>query len=102
MFVIGFFGMAVPLFIVIQLAYRLRPVYVRLSSQLDRYQEVIEPLRRLAMWGMPVFFGIFAGFAAAGNWKTVWLWANGVTNERVGPERGVDTGLHPFDTPLDS
>ncbi|OZS41293.1 hypothetical protein ASV53_24570, partial [Photobacterium sanguinicancri] len=53
MFLVGFLGMAVPLFVVIQLAYRLRPVYVRLSSQLDRYQEVIEPLRRLAMWGMP-------------------------------------------------
>jgi uncharacterized membrane protein (UPF0182 family) len=62
MFVVGFLGMAVPLFVAIQLAYRLRPVYVRLSSQLDRYQEVIEPLRRLAMWGMPIFFGLFAGF----------------------------------------
>ncbi len=66
MFVVGFLGMAVPLFVAIQLAYRLRPVYVRLSSQLDRYQEVIEPLRRLAMWGMPIFFGLFAGFAASG------------------------------------
>src|SRR5690606_1993507 len=100
MFVIGFLGMAVPLFVCIQLAYRLRPVYVRLSSQLDRYQEVIEPLRRLAVWGMPVFFGIFAGFAAAGNWKTVWLWANGVTTETVDPEFGVDTGFYLFAMPF--
>ena len=100
MFVIGFLGMAVPLFVVIQLAYRLRPVYVRLSSQLDRYQEVIEPLRRLAMWGMPIFFGLFAGFAAAGNWKTVWLWANGVATGEVDPQFNVDTGFYMFAMPF--
>ncbi len=100
MFVIGFLGMAIPIFVCIQLAYRLRPVYVRLSSQLDRYQEVIEPLRRLAMWGMPVFFGVFAGFAAAGNWETVWLWANGVTTDAVDPEFGVDTGFYLFAMPF--
>ncbi|MGW9628472.1 UPF0182 family membrane protein [Microbacterium sp. NPDC055521] len=100
MFVVGFLGMALPIFLCIQLAYRLRPVYVRLSSQLDRYQEVIEPLRRLAMWGMPVFFGVFAGFAAAGNWKTVWLWANGVTTDALDPQFGVDTGFYLFAMPF--
>ena len=62
MFVVGFLAMALPVWGAIQLAYRLRPVYARLSSQLDRYQEVVEPLRRLAMWGIPVFFGFFAGY----------------------------------------
>ncbi len=100
MFVVGFLGMAVPLFIVIQLAYRLRPVYVRLSSQLDRYQEVIEPLRRLAMWGMPIFFGLFAGFAAAGNWETVWLWFNGSATGVTDPEFGMDTGFYLFAMPF--
>lgn len=100
MFVIGFLGMAAPLFIAIQLAYRLRPVYVRLSSQLDRYQEVIEPLRRLAMWGMPIFFGLFAGFSAASQWKTVWLWANGVATSTTDPQFGVDTGFYMFAMPF--
>lgn len=100
MFVVGFLGMAVPLFIVIQLAYRLRPVYVRLSSQLDRYQEVIEPLRRLAMWGMPIFFGLFAGFAAAGNWETVWLWFSGGATGEVDPQFGMDTGFYLFAMPF--
>ncbi|WP_144877190.1 UPF0182 family protein [Microbacterium sp. 1.5R] len=100
MFVLGFLGMAVPLFVAIQLAYRLRPVYVRLSSQLDRYQEVIEPLRRLAMWGMPIFFGLFAGFSAASQWKTVWLWANGVATDTTDPQFGVDTGFYMFAMPF--
>lgn len=100
MFVIGFLGMAIPLFVAIQLAYRLRPVYARLSSQLDRYQEVVEPLRRLAMWGMPIFFGLFAGFAAAGNWQTVWLWFNGVATSDLDPQFGMDTGFYLFAMPF--
>ncbi|MGN8024848.1 UPF0182 family membrane protein [Microbacterium sp. 22242] len=100
MFVIGFVGMALPMFIAIQLAYRLRPVYVRLSSQLDRYQEVVEPLRRLAMWGMPVFFGLFAGFAAAGQWETVWEWANGVATGTKDAQFGLDTGFYMFALPF--
>ncbi len=100
MFVIGFIGMAAPLFLSIQLAYRLRPVYVRLSSQLDRYQEVIEPLRRLATWGMPIFFGLFAGFSAASQWKTVWLWANGVQTDAADPQFGLDTGFYMFAMPF--
>jgi uncharacterized membrane protein (UPF0182 family) len=100
MFVIGFLAMAVPVWVTIQLAYRLRPVYARLSSQLDRYQEVVEPLRRLAMWGIPVFFGFFAGFAASSQWETTWLWFNGVATTVTDPEFGLDTGFYLFAMPF--
>ncbi len=100
MFVIGFLGMAIPVWLAIQLAYRLRPVYARLSSQLDRYQEVVEPLRRLAMWGIPVFFGFFAGFAAAAQWETTWVWFNGVTTSVTDPQFGLDTGFYMFAMPF--
>ncbi|WP_374311992.1 UPF0182 family protein [Microbacterium sp.] len=100
MFVVGFLGMAVPVWLAIQLAYRLRPVYARLSSQLDRYQEVVEPLRRLAMWGIPIFFGFFAGFAASAQWETTWLWFNGVTTTVTDPEFGLDTGFYLFAMPF--
>lgn len=100
MFVIGFLAMAAPVFAAIQLAYRLRPVYARLSSQLDHYQEVVEPLRRLAMWGIPVFFGFFAGFAASAQWETVWLWANGVSTGQKDPQFGLDTGFYLFQMPF--
>lgn len=100
MFLIGFLGMALPVWIAIQLAYRLRPVYARLSSQLDRYQEVVEPLRRLAMWGIPAFFGFFAGFAASTQWQTTWLWLNGVATDVRDPEFGLDTGFYLFAMPF--
>lgn len=100
MFVVGFLGMAVPVWLAIQLAYRLRPVYARLSSQLDRYQEVVEPLRRLAMWGIPIFFGFFAGFATSAQWETTWLWINGVTTDASDPQFGMDTGFYLFAMPF--
>ncbi|MBN9224757.1 MAG: hypothetical protein ABS63_05425 [Microbacterium sp. SCN 70-27] len=100
MFLIGFAAMAVPVFAAIQFAYRLRPVYARLTSQLDHYQEVVEPLRRLAMWGIPVFFGFFAGFAASAQWETAWLWANGVDTGTVDPEFNMDVGFYLFSLPF--
>lgn len=100
MFVVGFLGMAVPVWLAIQLAYRLRPVYARLSSQLDRYQEVVEPLRRLAMWGIPIFFGFFAGFATSAQWETTWLWFNGVQTKMTDPQFHMDTGFYMFAMPF--
>ncbi|MCT9820434.1 UPF0182 family protein [Microbacterium sp. W1N] len=100
MFAVGFLAMAVPVFAAIQLAYRLRPVYARLSSQLDHYQEVVEPLRRLAMWGIPVFFGFFAGFASSAQWETAWLWANRVMTGTLDPQFGLDTGFYLFELPF--
>lgn len=100
MFGVGFLGMAVPVWLAIQLAYRLRPVYARLSSQLDRYQEVVEPLRRLAMWGIPIFFGFFAGFATSAQWETTWLWFNGVATDVTDPQFGLDTGFYLFAMPF--
>ncbi|UUT35506.1 UPF0182 family membrane protein [Microbacterium elymi] len=100
MFAIGFLGMAVPVWLCIQLAYRLRPVYARLSAQLDRYQEVVEPLRRLAMWGIPIFFGFFAGFAASTQWETTALWLNGVSTSVTDPQFHLDTGFYMFALPF--
>jgi hypothetical protein len=100
MFVVGFLGMALPVWLSIQLAYRLRPVYARLSSQLDRYQEVVEPLRRLAVWGIPIFFGFFSGFAASAQWETTWLWFNGVATGTTDPQFNLDTGFYLFAMPF--
>src|SRR5690606_3349403 len=100
MFAVGFLGMAVPVWLSMFLAYRLRPVYARLSSQLDRYQEVVEPLRRLAMWGIPVLFGFFAGFAASTQWETTWLLANGVESGETDPQFGLDLSFYMLDLPF--
>ena len=100
LFLIGFVAMAVPVWVGIQLAYRLRPVYAKLNSQLDRYQQVIEPLRRLAMFGIPALLGLFAGVAAATRWQTVLMWLNRTETGRVDPQFGFDISFYLMDLPL--
>ncbi|MET0932962.1 MAG: UPF0182 family protein [Mycetocola sp.] len=100
MFIIGFLGMAIPVWASIMLAYRLRPVYAKLSSQLDRYQELVEPLRRLATYGIPVVLGLFAGFAAATRWEVVLLWLNRTPVGEVDPQFGLDVSFYFFELPF--
>ncbi len=100
MFVIGFVAMAVPVFISIQLAYRFRPIYAKLNAQLDRYQQVIEPLRRLAMYGIPILLGLFAGVSASSRWQTTLLWLNSAPTGKTDPQFGFDVSFYLFDLPF--
>lgn len=100
MFVVGFLAMSIPAFLAIDIAYRKRPVYARLTAQLDRYQEVVEPLRRLVKWLLPAVLGIFAGVAAAAGWQSVLLWWNSSPTGEVDPQFGRDISFYLFDLPL--
>lgn len=100
LFLVGFLGMAVPVWVSIQLAYRLRPVYAKLNSQIDRYQQVIEPLRRLAMYGIPALLGLFAGVAAATHWQTILMWLNRTDAGVTDPQFGFDVSFYLFDLPF--
>ena len=100
MFVIGFVMMAVPLFLAIEISHRTRPVYAKLSSQLDRYQEVIEPLRKFLTWGVPIVFGLFAGLAASAWWQPVLMWWNSEATGVTDPQFGLDISFYLFDLNL--
>lgn len=100
MFLIGFLGMAVPTFLAIDIAYRTRPVYARLTSQLDRYQDLVEPLRRVVKWLLPALIGLFAGFGAAPQWQRTLLWLNSSPMGEKDPEFGLDISFFMFDLPF--
>ena len=100
MFLIGFFVMAVPVFISIEVAFRWRPVYAKLNAQLDRYQQVIEPLRRLAMYGIPAVFGLFAGVATSSRWALALEWINGTPSGKVDPQFHLDISFYLFALPF--
>ncbi|RWZ64793.1 UPF0182 family protein [Labedella populi] len=100
MFVIGFVGMALPVWLTINLAYRLRPVYAKLNSQLDRYQELVEPLRRLAMWAIPAVLGLFAGLSASSRWEATLLWLNRTVTGSTDPQFGLDLSFYLFELPF--
>ena len=100
LFFLGFFAMAIPVFASIQIAYRSRPVYAKLNAQLDRYQQVVEPLRRLAMLAIPSVLGLFAGVTAAARWQSTLEWLNrtpfGTTDEQF----GLDISFFVFELPF--
>ena len=99
-FVAGFIAMAVPVWLAIEIAYRRRPVYARLSSQLDRYQEIIEPLRRLLTFGVPALLGLFSGISTATRWQTTMLYVNSTPSGTMDPQFGLDVSFYLFDLPF--
>lgn len=100
MFLIGFLAMAVPVAVAVQVAFRSRPVYAQLNSQLDRYQELVEPLRKLVMWAAPVALGLFSGVAAASQWETAQLWLHRRPFGETDPQFGFDVGFYIFQLPF--
>ena len=100
MFLVGFLGMAVPVWVAVEVAFRARPVYAKLNSQLDRYQQVIEPLRRLAMFGIPVVLGVFAGVSAATRWPVVLQYLNRTSFGTTDPQFGLDISFYVFELPF--
>ncbi len=100
LFLIGFVAMAVPVWASIQIAYRTRPVYAKLNSQLDRYQEVFEPLRRLAMFGVPTVLGVFAGVSSSSRWEMTLTWLNRTPFGTDDPQFGFDVGFFVFELPF--
>jgi uncharacterized membrane protein (UPF0182 family) len=84
------------------LAYRTRPIYAPVTPQqqnLDQYREAIEPLRRLAMVGIPVVLGILAGTGAAGQWQTFLLWRNRSPFGSKDAQFGLDISFFVFTLP---
>ncbi|HEY5320926.1 MAG TPA: UPF0182 family protein [Galbitalea sp.] len=100
LFAIGFFGMALPVWASIEIAYRWRPVYAKLNSQLDRYQQVVEPLRRLAMYGIPAILGIFGGVSAATRWQTVLQYLNRTSFGKKDAQFHLDISFFFYDLPF--
>ena len=99
-FALGFVAMAVPVWLSIEIAYRRRPVYARLNSNLDRYREIIEPLRRILTFAIPAVLGIFAGVSVSSRWQLALLSFNGTPVGQTDPQFGLDISFYLFDLPF--
>lgn len=98
------FGGAMALIVGINLffAFRLRPMFRPHSPEqanLERYREVVTPLRRLLLLGVSVVFGIFAGVSATGKWRSFLLWSNHQDFGKADPYFGQDIGFYVFSLP---
>jgi uncharacterized membrane protein (UPF0182 family) len=84
------------------LAFRLRPMFRPHSPEqanLERYREVITPMRRLLLVGVSIVFGIFAGISATGKWRSFLLWSNREDFGKADPYFGKDIGFYVFSLP---
>ncbi len=86
----------------IYLAYRFRPLFrpsSREQTSLDRYRDVVTPIRTWLVVGIGVVVGAFAGTSGMGHWRTFLLWRNGGDFGRQDPYFKRDFGFYVFDLP---
>ncbi|MGZ4427298.1 MAG: UPF0182 family membrane protein [Nocardioidaceae bacterium] len=86
----------------VMLAYRFRPLFRPASveqANLDRYREVIDPLRRWLLVALALVLGLFAGGSAAGQWRSFLLWRHAQPFGTTDPYFHKDVGFYVFDLP---
>ena len=85
------------------IAYRTRPVFRLMSPEqasLERYRMALDPLRRLALIGVPAVLGLLAGISATAEWKTWLLWRNATDFGTTDPQFGLDVSFYVFTLPF--
>ncbi len=84
------------------MAFRLRPVFRPHSPEqanLERYRELVTPMRRLLVVAVSVVLGIFAGVSATGRWRSFLLWNDGQEFGTADPYFHKDIGFYVFKLP---
>ena len=102
LFVVFGLVMALVVGVNLGLAYRLRPMFRPHSPEqanLERYREVITPLRRILLIGVSLVFGLFTGISATGNWRIYLLWTNRQSFGKADPYFHKDIGFYVFSLP---
>lgn len=97
--VVAFLVMFAALAASVQWAYRKRPL-IRTSSNMNPYQQAIEPIRPLVFWGAPAALAALAAFSFAANWQQVLMWLHRTPFGEVDPQFGLDLSFYIFTVPL--
>ncbi|MGH3414663.1 MAG: UPF0182 family protein [Marmoricola sp.] len=84
------------------LAFRLRPMFRPRSAEqngLDRYREVVTPMRWVLLVSTSALIGIFAGGSAAGQWRDYLMWRHRQSFGVADPYFHKDLGFFVFSLP---
>lgn len=98
------FGLLMGVFVGLNLflAYRFRPLFRPASleqASLDRYRQVVDPLRRWLLVGVSLVLALFAGASGAGKWREFLMWRNASDFGKTDPYFSKDIGFYVFDLP---
>ncbi len=101
-FFIGFLVMTIFVALGLGLAWRNRPVYLKLpeASPFQAYQQMLEGVGKLVRWGLPVGLGVFGGLIVARQWQVIALWFNSSEFGQTDAHFGLDVGFYVFQLPF--
>ncbi|WP_199732578.1 UPF0182 family membrane protein [Kocuria soli] len=101
-FVVAALLVAVLLWLSLWLAHRHRPLTAAAAADdnLRRYQQALEPVRKIAMFAVPVLFGLFTASTMAAQWETVVLFFNQEPFGQEDPQFGMDIAFWVFTLPF--
>ena len=101
-FLIGFTIMAIVVAVGLTLAWRTRPIYLKMpeESPFAAYQQLLESLRKVVMFGTPAVLGLFGGLVVAREWQTAALWLNRGEFGTTDAHFGLDAGFFVFELPF--
>jgi uncharacterized protein len=101
-FLIGFVVMASLVGIALAFAWKTRPIYIRMpeESPFQVYQQMIEGLRKVVMFGLPVAVGTLGGLVVAQQWQTAALFLSGSDFGTPDQQFGLDPSFYVFDLPF--
>ncbi|MDN5631277.1 UPF0182 family protein [Kocuria sp.] len=101
LFVVAALIVAGLMFLSLWLAYRNRPRgEERISENMQKYQQALDPVRKVVMVAVPVIFGLFAASTIASQWKTVLLFFNQEPFGQTDPQFNMDLGFYVFTIPF--
>ena len=101
-FLIGFVVMASLVGIALAFAWKTQPIYIRMpeESPFQVYQQMIEGLRKVVMFGLPVAVGTLGGLVVAQQWQTAALFLSGSDFGTPDEQFGLDPSFYVFDLPF--
>ncbi|WP_144827352.1 UPF0182 family protein [Kocuria rhizophila] len=88
------------MFLSLWLAHRHRPHGGEVTDTMRKYQQALDPVRKVVMVAVPLIFGLFAASTVATQWQTVMLFFNQEPFSQTDPQFSMDLGFYVFTLPF--